>query len=162
MGDTVSEHRDSNFQLPPNPFVARDGRQYRDCQASDEEYFAAGFYPVIRAPKPEGDYREVRTLEPEGFWHVGWEAFDARAERLAALSQHFGQVDELVTLLIGFGVSLPCERATAKEEVRAAVAADPQRAGDAMKLMDILLALDREGITDADILLIATRDRGLE
>jgi len=155
----MSEHRDKDFQLPPNPFVARDGRQYRDCPAPDEEYFAAGFYSVIRAPKPEGDYREVRTLEPDHFWYVGWEAFDARAERLAALSPHFGRVDELVALLVGFGVSLPCERATAKEEVRASVAADPRRAGDAMKLMDILLGLDRDGITDGDILLIATRDQ---
>jgi len=158
----MSEYRDINFQLPQNPFVARDGTQYRDCQAPEPELIAAGFYPVIQAPKPEGDYREVRTLEPEGFWHVGWEAFDSRAERLAALSQHFGQVDELVTLLTGFGVSLPCERETAKEEVRAAVAAEPRRAGDAMKLMDILLALDRDGITDGDILLIATRGGGLE
>ena len=153
----MSEHRDKDFNLPPNPFVARDGRQYRDSPAPGEEYFAAGFYSVIRAPKPEGDYREVRTLEPDHFWYVGWEAFDARAERLVALRPHFGQVDELVTLLVTFGVSLPCERATAKEEIRAAVAADPRRAGDAMKLMDILLALDRNDVTDEDILLIAKR-----
>ena len=159
----MSEYRDKDFNLPPNPFRASDGRQYRDCPAPADELVAAGYYPVTREPRPEGNYRETRTLV-DGMWRVGWEAFELHdvPEVQHDLSAHFGQVDELVTLLVGFGISLPCERATAKEEVRAAVAAEPRRAGDAMKLMDIMIGLDREGITDADILQIATRDRGLE
>jgi len=152
----MSEHRDKDFNLPPNPFRASDGRQYRDCQAPEPELIAAGYFPVIPTERPDGDYRPAWTLA-DGTWYQSWVPFDARAERLAALSPHFGQVDELVALLVGFGISLPCDRSTAKEEVRAAVAADPRRAGDAMKLMDILNALDRDGITDEEILLIATR-----
>jgi len=141
----------------------RHGRQYRDCQPPADELVAAGYYPVTREPRPEGNYRETRTLV-DGMWRVGWEAFEPCdvPEVQYDLSAHFGQVDELVAILSTFGVSLPCERNTAKEEVRAAVAADPQRAGDAMKLMDILIALDREGITDGDILLIATRGEELK
>ena len=156
----MSEYRDKDFNLPPNPFVARNGDQYRDCQPPADELVAAGYYPVTREPRPEGNYRETRTLV-DGMWRVGWEFHDV-PEVQHDLSAHFGQVDELVVILSTFGVSLPCERDTAKEEVRAAVAADPQRAGDAMKLMDIMIALDREGITDGDILLIATRGGGLE
>ena len=157
----MSEHRDKDFGLPPNPFVVRDGRQYRDCTPPEPELIAAGYFPVIPTERPDGDYRPAWTLA-DGTWYQSWVPFDSRAERLAALSPHFGQVDELVALLVGFGISLPCERDTTKEEVRAAVATAPQRAGDAMKLMDIMIALDREGITDADILLIATRGGGLE
>jgi len=154
----MNEWMDANGWTPPHAFKRPNGDLIvgYDNPQNEAMWGEDGFYPVIRSPKPEGDYREVRTLT-DGEWHVGWEAFDARAERLAALSPHFGQVDELVALLAGFGVSLPCERATAKEEVRAAVAAEPRRAGDAMKLMDILNELDRDGITDEEILLIATR-----
>jgi len=152
----MSEHRDAQFNLPPNPFRASDGRQYRDCPAPEPELIAAGYYPCIPTERPDGDYRPAWTLA-DGTWYQSWVPFDARAERLAALSPHFGQVDELVALLVGFGISLPCDRETAKEEVRAAVAAEPRRAGDAMKLMDILNELDRTGVTDEDILLIAKR-----
>ena len=157
----MSEHRDINFQLPPNPFIARNGDQYRDCPAPEPELIAAGFYPCIPTERPDGDYRPAWTLA-DGTWYQSWVPFDARAERLAALSPHFGQVDDLVALLVGFGIGLPCDRATAKEEIRAAVAAEPRLAGDALKLMDIMSALDRAGITDEEVLLIAMRDQVIQ
>ena len=36
----MSEHRDKDFNLPPNPFVARDGRQYRDSAPPEPELIA--------------------------------------------------------------------------------------------------------------------------
>jgi len=151
----MSEYRDAQFLPPKNPFIARDGRQYRDCQPPADELVAAGFYPVFREPQLAGNYRETRTFA-DGMWLVGWEEYDPQAERLAALAPYGQTVATLCGLLAGFGVTLPCERADAKAAVHAAVKADPSKAADAILAVDLIHQLDAAGVTDSDIYLIAT------
>jgi hypothetical protein len=69
-----TEYRDADFNQPPNPFRTHNGTTYRDCQPPEAEVLAAEFYPVTRAERPDGNYREARTLN-NGAWYIYWEAY---------------------------------------------------------------------------------------
>ncbi len=153
-----TEYRDANFNPPPNPFRARNGDQYRDAPAPAEEYAAAGFYPVVREPKPEGNHRETRTLA-DGQWLVGWEAYDPQSERLASLQEYYYKVDVMVSMLSAFGIQLPANREDVINTIYAIVKQDVTKSADAMLLLAIISDLDKVCVTDGDIYLIATRSR---